>query len=65
MLVRKKKKELEKEIKLCRATSAVSFKEWMIGAELVDPKGIDCNCDSCNDEFAKSQSISGKGGINE
>lgn len=65
MLVRKKKKELEKEIKLCRATSAVSFKEWMIGAELVDPKGIDCDCDSCNDEFAKSQSISGKGGINE
>lgn len=65
MLVEKKIKELEKEIKLRRPTSAISFKEWMIGAEFVDPKGIDCECDSCNDEFAKSQSISGKGGINE
>lgn len=53
-LVNDKMEELSKENARRKPTNAISFKEWMVGAEFMVLEDIDCDCDSCNDELAKT-----------
>lgn len=58
-LVTKMKREFRKKKERRKLTNAISFREWMVGGDLMDIEDINCDCDSCNDEMAKVLTPSG------
>lgn len=63
--VQKKIRELREENERQKITNAISFREWMIGGAFLRQEDIDCDCDSCNDEIAKTFRSSESDEINQ